>query len=472
MKRILSILLALLLLVVAAVPSYAAGWSVSLTNRAISYLVVDVNNNNIVYAAGNDANQNVYVYRSTDGGLSWTNMSAGLGQFTVYSFADSSVRTEDLLIGGWDQIGHHGFVYQSTDSGQTWTNLSAKVENESAQAVHYGNDTQTTFFVGTDLHLWESYDGGDTFNSVLYGNCPSPNVHVIGGDNHNPGFMYFGLDAGTCGGLYVSPDDGHTLFASTNGLPGLNPTVSVLQVGVDTSNSVETCCPNNYNSSFLALVGVPANYKVQSGPITYSLWRTQDHGGLWQGVADTDPIYSIIWDSTNDNYVYYTTKDGLFQSTNQGNSFQWVAPTGVSGAVALMSNPSRIITGSASGVAVFDLTSGPIPQTLPATSNPAPETVAAVPGAPCQFVLGFKTLHDLASREIGDCIDNQTYDSSGDAVQHTTKGLLVWRPADNWTGFTNGYMTWINGPTGLVQRLNWHRFAWEANREATPVIPG
>jgi hypothetical protein len=89
---------------------------------------------------------------------------------------------------------------------------------------------------------------------------------------------------------------------------------------------------------------------------------------------------------------------------------------------------------------------------------------AETPGAGqgCQFSLGFKTLHDLAPADVGDCIDNSAYQPNGDAQQHTTKGLMVWRKADNWTAFTNGYMTWINGPGGLVSRLNSNRFSWEA----------
>jgi hypothetical protein len=40
--------------------------------------------------------------------------------------------------------------------------------------------------------------------------------------------------------------------------------------------------------------------------------------------------------------------------------------------------------------------------------------------------------------------------------------LLVWRKADNWTAFTDGYRTWLNGPQGLQQRLNTELFPWEA----------
>ena len=90
-----------------------------------------------------------------------------------------------------------------------------------------------------------------------------------------------------------------------------------------------------------------------------------------------------------------------------------------------------------------------------------PTSVAA---AECQFVLGFATLRDLIGHEIvGECLENEHHGANGDALQQTTGGLLVWRKADNWTAFTDGYRTWINGPNGLVQRLNTERFEWEAD---------
>ena len=82
--------------------------------------------------------------------------------------------------------------------------------------------------------------------------------------------------------------------------------------------------------------------------------------------------------------------------------------------------------------------------------------------ADCQFVLGFNTLRNLIGHEIvGECLENEHYNEISDSVQQTTGGLMVWRKADNWTAFTDGYRTWINGPNGLEQRLNTERFPWE-----------
>jgi len=40
---------------------------------------------------------------------------------------------------------------------------------------------------------------------------------------------------------------------------------------------------------------------------------------------------------------------------------------------------------------------------------------------------------------------------------------MAWGKADNWTAFSNGDRTWINGPAGLVVRANWQRLPFEAN---------
>ena len=61
-------------------------------------------------------------------------------------------------------------------------------------------------------------------------------------------------------------------------------------------------------------------------------------------------------------------------------------------------------------------------------------------------------------------LENEHSVANGDSLQKTTAGLLVWRKADNWTAFTDGARTWINGPEGLQVRSNDARFDWEKAR--------
>ena len=64
-----------------------------------------------------------------------------------------------------------------------------------------------------------------------------------------------------------------------------------------------------------------------------------------------------------------------------------------------------------------------------------------------------------------------TIQHTGDALQQTTNGLLVWRKSDNWTAFTDGSQSWVNGPLGLQQRQNDQRFWWEANPDGWQIVP-
>ena len=90
----------------------------------------------------------------------------------------------------------------------------------------------------------------------------------------------------------------------------------------------------------------------------------------------------------------------------------------------------------------------------------------------CEFVLGFKTIHDLIPDRVGECLENERHNPvNGDTLQRTTGGLLVWRKSDNWTAFTDGYHTWVNGPNGLQQRLNTERFPWENDPVTPPGVP-
>lgn len=90
----------------------------------------------------------------------------------------------------------------------------------------------------------------------------------------------------------------------------------------------------------------------------------------------------------------------------------------------------------------------------------------------CQFRLGFATLRDLLGHSIvGPCLENERYNAIGDSVQRTAGGLLVWRKADNWTAFTDGYYTWVSGPFGVQKRLNVQRYFWEADYANHIPIP-
>jgi beta propeller repeat protein len=109
------------------------------------------------------------------------------------------------------------------------------------------------------------------------------------------------------------------------------------------------------------------------------------------------------------------------------------------------------------------------PTATSAQATPTPGQARPPSGGPCEFTLGFKLLRDLIPGIVGACLENEWHNAeNGDGLQQTTGGLLVWRKADNWTAFTNGSITWLNGPCGLQTRPNTGPFYnWEGRVGAT-----
>src|SRR6185369_11501110 len=87
----------------------------------------------------------------------------------------------------------------------------------------------------------------------------------------------------------------------------------------------------------------------------------------------------------------------------------------------------------------------------------------------CTFVGGFARLRELVGADkIGNCLEDEHFNvENGNAEQRTTGGLFVWRKADNFTAFTDGGTTWVNGPNGLQSRPNNERFSWEKDPVTT-----
>jgi hypothetical protein len=98
-----------------------------------------------------------------------------------------------------------------------------------------------------------------------------------------------------------------------------------------------------------------------------------------------------------------------------------------------------------------------------------PPAAAAPLSAPCQLTEGFKTLGEMVP-EVGECVEDAHAEAAtGNTLQKTTGGLLVWRRIGNWTAFTDGSHTWVNGPFGVQERLATERFDWED--AFTPAAP-
>ena len=114
----------------------------------------------------------------------------------------------------------------------------------------------------------------------------------------------------------------------------------------------------------------------------------------------------------------------------------------------------------------------PQPAVIEQVPQMAPATVPSSQSQNCQFILGFAALDDMIPNIVGQCLANESHNpQNGDGLQQTANGLLVWRKSDNFTAFTDGATSWVNGPFDLQTRSNSQRFSWEQNSDNLPTIP-
>ncbi|MEO0404190.1 MAG: hypothetical protein AAF193_04905 [Bacteroidota bacterium] len=265
----------------------------------------------------NDPNT-IYIGRdrffvSTDGGENFDNIDEGLpgtGQIGRISIA---VTPDDedyvyLLMADDDQAGLLG-VYRSVDSGQTFEEtftspniLSSDFEGdgEGGQgwydlAIAVNPNNKNNVFCG-GVNLWESNDGGESFDMNAYWVFNTPGTEYVHADIHQLDFYNDIFYCTSDGGIWTSSNFGNSF---TNRSFGLEITQGY-RIGVDPQNA------NRY------VIG------------------TQDNGTVlkansWYHVQGGDGM-QCFFHPTDDDKVYVSSQFGaLYRSDNGGNDFEWAA---------------------------------------------------------------------------------------------------------------------------------------------------
>ena len=288
------------------------------------------------------------VWRSTDYGSTWTplfdNESTGsIGAIAVapsnpsiiYVGTGAGIIRPDLATGNG--------MYKSTDGGKTWTHLGLD-DSQMIAAVDVDPYNPDRLFVAVLGHpygpneqrgVFRSTDGGHTFTKVLYKDeyTSANDVHI---DPANPNIVYAslwqqqeafhegGAFGGDAGGLYKSTDGGTTWTELKAGLPS-----SVLEanIGIARSNPnvVYAMVAQPSNGAGVPAAGygagVVAFYKSGDGG---AHWTLMDGPGLTSRPVDPRPLVrigggdlpTIIVDPKNENVVYssstvlWRTEDG------------------------------------------------------------------------------------------------------------------------------------------------------------------
>jgi photosystem II stability/assembly factor-like uncharacterized protein len=177
-----------------------------------------------------------YVYASSDYGASWQAVTVppGVGRITDIAFDPQTPGLVYLATGGMGAV-HGTGVYRSTDGGASWTRIDdpAQPDMRDAYTIAIATHPQHTLFVAAQGYDYRSTDGGATWHATQggHGNClfaDGDSTRLYASDTTGLCFSSDAGDtwtraAGVLGQVQITAlgcavADGHTiLYAATNG---------------------------------------------------------------------------------------------------------------------------------------------------------------------------------------------------------------------------------------------------------------
>lgn len=127
------------------------------------------------------------VYQTTDGGASWTSRAAGLPFRAVTRVLAHPLERDTVYLtfsgypGASDTLPGH--IYRSTDGGNTWVDMSGNLPNIPANELVIDPDLPDTFYAATDAGVMVTTDGGNNWTTLGAG---LPRVVVLSLVLHRP----------------------------------------------------------------------------------------------------------------------------------------------------------------------------------------------------------------------------------------------------------------------------------------------
>jgi photosystem II stability/assembly factor-like uncharacterized protein len=300
--------------------SWTMGGAVS--NNIFWGLATHPTDPNILYGVGYRYNSSTWVLcalKSTNGGASWTYQDLNSVMTYATDIDVSKTNPNLVFLTAYEYTGstYNPLLYRSTDAGTTWTNVTpaAAASDYYGQSVAVSPVDANLVLFGTLYGMYRSTDGGTTWTKVstsnyFYGTAFSP---------ANPNYVYAG--GSSC--FLRSTNAGLTWSSSSTGLP--SSTFQAVAPALATATTVYTSCALGFYRStdagaswtldddgmiigrILAFGSAPSQpSKMYMQMMGLGVWLTTNNGTSWTHL--TTPLAcgdfcSIVVRPTDPNYI-------------------------------------------------------------------------------------------------------------------------------------------------------------------------
>jgi hypothetical protein len=223
------------------------------------------------------------VFRSVDGGDTWTGQNAGLRTTGVWAFALEPGQP-DTVYAGTDQG-----VFKTTDGGTTWSQAGIETSMWQVRSLAIADGFPAgpaSVYAATDNGVYRSRDGGESWTQLQL----SGSVNAVAVAPGAPATIYAGVSFGSPSGVFKSTDAGDTWTHT-----GLNAPIQTLALNEST---IYAATPNGVFTSIAGEGWVHANAGLPS------------------------QVGSLVVHPTNPSIAYAGTFDGLFKTATGGTSWE------------------------------------------------------------------------------------------------------------------------------------------------------
>jgi hypothetical protein len=306
-------------------------------------LVIDPTNGSIVYAVGGRTSNGTcrQIYKSTNGGTSFTaiNPSTVPSTLCAGSLVMDPTAPATLYLGVSSPTGgaQSAVVYKTTNGGTSWTSVSTGL-SFSVQRIAISKRTPSILYAGSASTVYKTTNGGGTWINVNSG-LPSLNNSSGGGrlaiDPTDDNLVYFGTNQG----VYGTTNGGSSWTAKRGGWP----TIHGVFFGA-TAVAIDPATPTTLYASPSTPHPGPGSFPGQSALGT-GLYKSTDSGATWTVASNTLAgvnVSNILFDGP---VIYAATNNGVFKfavvttptvtlsrntlnfaATNSGPALTWVTP--------------------------------------------------------------------------------------------------------------------------------------------------
>jgi photosystem II stability/assembly factor-like uncharacterized protein len=206
--------------------------------------------NSLTLYAGTDHSSSASqrVFKSTDGGGTWTQTGLDAGQFPITFLAVNPANASQVIAISENALGY----FQSLDSGKTWKPVTTDSSCGGVNTIFF-DPAGSLLSVGGTTGLCRSSDGGKTWTLTPVGPLASVETFLI--DPSSSSTIYAGASPaviGGTGGVFQSLDGGQTWQALGSGLSesavtslALDPRRGILHAGIHRGGVAELALPVN-----------------------------------------------------------------------------------------------------------------------------------------------------------------------------------------------------------------------------------